>query len=163
MGVQFLSFKQAEIFLGEQSHQSFVSGPASPASHPQLNPKKVKSQKGGCQNCSEAVLAQDPHRVLSMTIEKKPTTLSSGELLRFSGTNPRHFHVVTIALLLGNIDVIPPASLRQRGEQRDPLRATQLQCCTEIESEPTSSSKPCPQVPGKARVAREHQSQEFPV
>lgn len=42
MGVQFLSFKQAEIFLGEQCHQSFVYGPASPASQPQLNPKKAK-------------------------------------------------------------------------------------------------------------------------
>lgn len=45
MGVQFLSFKQTETFLGEQCHQSLVSGPASPASQPQLNPYKVKMAK----------------------------------------------------------------------------------------------------------------------
>lgn len=45
MGVQFVSFKQAEIFLGEQCHQSFVPGPASPVSQPQMNPKKVKMAK----------------------------------------------------------------------------------------------------------------------
>lgn len=160
MGLQFFSFKQAELFLGEQSHQSFVSGPASPASQPQLNPKKVKSQKGGCQSLSEAALAQVFSRVLmeGMTIERKPTTLSSGELLKFSGTNPRHFHAVTIPLFLGNTDGIPLASLRQRGEQRDSHPAPVLH--REMESEPTSSSKSCPQVPGKAG---EHPSQEFPV
>lgn len=38
-----------------------------------------------------------------VTIEKKPTTLSSGELLKFSETNPRHFHVVIAPLVLGDL------------------------------------------------------------
>lgn len=95
-----------------------------------------------------------------MTIEKKPTTLSSGEL-KFSRTNPRHFRVVTVPLLLGNTDGIPPATLRQRGEQRDGYLAPVLH--REMESEPTSSSKSCPHVHRKAIVASEHPSQEFPV
>lgn len=63
-----------------------------------------------------------------MTRGKKMTTLllSSGKLLKFSGTNPRHFHAVIVPLLLGDTDIIPPASLREKGEQRDSHPAPRL-------------------------------------
>ena len=153
MGTQFLSFKQAEIFLGEHSHQSPGSGPASTSLTTSAESQEGKNSQGGRQSLPEAALAQEPSHLLMgcRTREQKTSTplLSSGKHLKFSGTN---FPAVIFFLLLEDTGVIPPASPRQRGEQGHSHSAPVLH--RDMESEPTWSSKPCPHVAGRATVAR---------
>lgn len=137
IGTQFYSIKTGKFPLVPWRWSCLH--PTSAESH-----EGIKDQ-GGRQNLPEAVLVPSHLLVGHRTRKSKKSTalLLSGRCLKLSGTNLRCFHAVMFLLLSENTPIIPPAS-PDRGT------ASRLQCRRMKEPEPTSSSKSCPRVAGRA-------------